>query len=234
MDYFFTSCHAAGPDICPFYAPTPDLIAANLTKLYETVQARPLPVRTPASYGLVDYTRLRTSVFSSLYSPWATYPTLANALAALAQGDGAPLFSMYDLPKFQCDCSTDSEDSRLGKDAQTTIMCNDGDPISSEFEDLEDYFEDVVKKSEWFELWADIRTRCTDYFVHGTLPPPDTICPVIGTPFFPLDKPTVSDDQQTILGDTYGSRKPALTMKEHAMYDVLKKLSTSYYIQPWH
>lgn len=161
MDYFFTSCHAAGPDICHFYASTPDLIAANLTRLYETVKARPLPVRTATSYGLVDYTRLRTTIFSSLYKPWAAYPTLATALAALAQGDGAPLFSMYDLPKFQCDCSADGENSRFGKDAQTTIMCNDGDPISSKFEDLEEYFQDVMKKSEWFELWADIRTRCT-------------------------------------------------------------------------
>ncbi|KAG5349857.1 hypothetical protein C0989_001597 [Termitomyces sp. Mn162] len=161
MDYFFTSCHAAGPDTCLFHAPTPDLIAANLTKLYDIVKVRPIPVRTSTSYGLVDYTRLRTSIFSSLYKPWVAYPALANALAALAQGDGAPLFSMYDLPKFQCDCGPDSEDSRFGKDAQTTILCNDGDPISSEFETLQEYFKNMMKESEWFEIWANIRIPCT-------------------------------------------------------------------------
>ncbi|KAG6861429.1 hypothetical protein C0995_000269 [Termitomyces sp. Mi166 len=272
MNYFFTSCHAAGPEICPFYAPTPDLIAANLTKLYESVKARPMPVRTPTSYGLVDYTRLRTSIFSSLYKPWAAYPTLANALAALARGDGAPLFSMYDLPKFQCDCGPDSEDSRLGKDASTTILCNDGDPISSKFEDLEEYFEDVMKNSEWFEIWANIRTSCTgwphepktrfrdpvtplakktaegfpgavvltqdspghcslaapsvctyahirDYFVKGALPPPNTICPVIGTPFSSLDFPVVlTDDQQAVLGNTF-------TTEDRAIYQVARKLN---------
>jgi len=92
MDAFFTYCHAAGPSNCPFYAPTPDLIAANLTALYASVRARPVPVRTAKSYGLIDYDRLRVSVFTSLYSPWATWAPLAKALADLARGDGVPLF----------------------------------------------------------------------------------------------------------------------------------------------
>ncbi|KAG6864169.1 hypothetical protein C0991_011888 [Blastosporella zonata] len=163
MDYFFTSCHAAGPDICPFYAPTPDLIAANLTNLYASVKARPVPVRTATSYGLVDYNRLRTSVFTSLYKPWAAYPALAHALAALSQGDGAPLFEMYDPPKFQCECGPESGDSEFGRDASTTILCNDGDNISGAFEDLEVYFEDFMKKSDWAEIWASIRTSCVGW-----------------------------------------------------------------------
>ncbi|KAG5716887.1 putative hydrolase [Termitomyces sp. T112] len=299
MDYFFTSCHAAGPDTCLFHAPTPDLIAANLTKLYDIVKVRPIPVRTSTSYGLVDYTRLRTSIFSSLYKPWVAYPALANALAALAQGDGAPLFSMYDLPKFQCDCGPDSEDSRFGKDAQTTILCNDGDPISSEFETLQEYFKNMMKESEWFEIWANIRIPCTawphgpktrfrgpfkantsfpilligntadpvtplwaamktakgfpgavvltqdspghcslaapsictyshirDYFVKGVLPPPGTICPVIGTPFFSPAFPAVlTDNQQTILGETSASQRQTFTREESELYKVVRKLT---------
>ncbi|KAG6848122.1 hypothetical protein H0H93_003224 [Arthromyces matolae] len=165
MNSFFTYCHAAGPYFCSFYAPTPDLIAANLTKLYESVKSRPVPVRTATSYGLVDYSRLRTSIFASLYKPWASYPALANALSALARGDGAPLFAMYDPPKFQCNCGVeDSEDdSCLPKDAQATILCNDGDPVSSQFEELEEFYADMSKKFEWYDIWAGIRTSCTGW-----------------------------------------------------------------------
>jgi hypothetical protein len=56
-----------------------------------------------------------------------------------------------------------------------------------------------------------------DYFVKGTLPPPDTICPVIGSPFpevFPAD-------DQAILQES-------LTSADQNLLDVLQKLSNSF------
>jgi hypothetical protein len=56
-----------------------------------------------------------------------------------------------------------------------------------------------------------------DYFVEGTLPPLDTTCPVIGSPFpevFPADN-------QVILQE-------GLTPADQNLLDVLQKLSKSF------
>ncbi|KAF8075851.1 hypothetical protein FPV67DRAFT_1469501 [Lyophyllum atratum] len=160
MDAFFTYCHSAGPSGCPFYAPSPDLIAANLTALYNSVSARPIPVRTANSYGIVDYSRLRTSVFVSLYSPWASWPPLAQALADLANGDGATLFSLLEKPPFECECGKRQGELPVVRDAETAIVCNDGDVVPEAFEELEKYFKDTTSKSQWAEIWGAIRTAC--------------------------------------------------------------------------
>lgn len=163
MDAFFTYCHAAGPSNCPFYAPSPDLIAANLTTLYETVRKRPIPVRTNNSYGLIDYNLLRAAVFTSLYSPWATWASLAQALAALALGDGVPLFTLLETPPFQCECGEGESEPSSVRDASTAILCNDGDPVPEAFEELEKYFKETTSKSGWAEIWGGIRASCVGW-----------------------------------------------------------------------
>lgn len=100
MQPFFDGCGAAGPYDCPFYAPTPEDISRNLTALYNAIRNKPVPVRTKESYGLVDYSRLRLAVFGSLYSPFATFPVLARALADLAAGDGRLLFEQTETLPF--------------------------------------------------------------------------------------------------------------------------------------
>ncbi|KAF5372034.1 hypothetical protein D9615_008127 [Tricholomella constricta] len=302
MDAFFTFCHAAGPFACPFYAPTPDLISANLTKLYESVTARPVPVRTATSYGLVDYNRLRVSVFISLYTPWATWSKLAGALADLARGDGAPLFSILDGAPFQCECDEGEEGFGVVRDAATAILCNDGDPVPEAFEELEKYFEETTKKSQWAEIWSGVRTSCVgwpelpktrfrgpfegntsfpllvvgntadpvtplwaakktakgfpssvvltqdspghcsisapsvctqmyirDYFVKGTLPPPGTVCSVVGTPFPGVDISYASNTEQITLGNKEVEQQVAeMSAEERVVYDAIRKLSESY------
>lgn len=66
MQFFFKTCADAGPFGCPFYAPTPEDVQRNLTKLYDSVRAKPIPVRTETSYGLLDYNHLRLTVFIRL------------------------------------------------------------------------------------------------------------------------------------------------------------------------
>ncbi|KAF8646017.1 hypothetical protein AX16_007442 [Volvariella volvacea WC 439] len=85
---FFDGCYEAGPIDCPFWAHSPEAIASNLTALYNRLRVDPVPVITPRSYGLVDYSNLRAAVFRSLYSPYVYFKSLAKALADLANGDG--------------------------------------------------------------------------------------------------------------------------------------------------
>ncbi|KAJ6611370.1 hypothetical protein B0H10DRAFT_1809745, partial [Mycena sp. CBHHK59/15] len=69
LQAFFDGCNKAGPDICPFYAPSPSEIAAKLDALTSSVKEQPLPVVTPDSHGRVDFNFLRNTIFGSLFAP---------------------------------------------------------------------------------------------------------------------------------------------------------------------
>lgn len=160
MKSFFQECVKAGPLRCPFFAPTVEDISRNLTALYNRIRDRPLPVRTASSYGLMDYTRLRYSVFVSLYQPFALFWPLAKGLADLAAGDASRLFTLLETPIFRCSCD-DTPSTNPVSDAQAAIICNDGEQVPASFSELEKYFEYMMETSEWAELWAGIRTQCT-------------------------------------------------------------------------
>jgi hypothetical protein len=161
MQTFFDQCAAVGPARCPFYAPTAEDIARNLTALYDAVRVRPVPVRTPTSYGLVDYARLRHTIFSSLYKPFATFLPLASGLADLAAGDGTRLFQLLETPPFECSCeNSPSSTTNMVKDAQIAIACNDGDSVPPSLEEFQKYFDENLQTSGWSEIWALIRAGC--------------------------------------------------------------------------
>lgn len=162
MQTFFDGCAAAGPDDCPFYAPTPEDISRNLTTLYNTIRNKPVPVRTKESYGLVDYGHLRAAVFGSLYSPFASFPALARALADLAAGDGSLLFEQTKPPPFQCSCDQGLSEMDVvdNLEPHAAIVCNDGNAIPESLEDFENYFTQLTNSSSWGELWAINRAEC--------------------------------------------------------------------------
>lgn len=160
MQSFFDGCAAAGPDDCPFHAPTPADISRNLTALYNKIRDKPVPFRTKQSYGIMDYSRLRSTIFASLYAPFAAFPTLARGLADLAAGDGGVLFGIAEAPPFQCSCDEGLPDIDVVGDAQAAILCNDGIDIPASLEDFEKYVTQLTKSSSWGELWAGIRAEC--------------------------------------------------------------------------
>ncbi|KAF9457254.1 TAP-like protein-domain-containing protein [Collybia nuda] len=183
MQSFFEGCVAAGPDDCPFYAPTAEDISRNLTNLYDAVRRKPVPVRTKLSYGLVDYNRLRTTIFTTLYKPFATFATLARGLADLAAGDGRILFELTETPPFQCACDDGLPDVGVTGEAQAAILCNDGADISDSLEDFQKYFKHLTHKSSWGELWSTIRANCIGW---PKLPKTHYRGPFIGNTSFPI------------------------------------------------
>lgn len=161
MQSFFDGCHAAGPGGCAFYADTPENISQNLTALYEAVRARPIPVKTATSYGIVDYDRLRATVFVTLYAPFALFVRLADALADLAAGDGTAIYKILETEPFQCACDPSAHRFDRVNDALSAILCNDGEQIPSSLEDAQKYFDSLYAESTWAEIWAGIRIGCS-------------------------------------------------------------------------
>ncbi|PPQ95846.1 hypothetical protein CVT26_015976 [Gymnopilus dilepis] len=164
FDTFLTGCAEAGPEGCKFWAPTPDDIRQNLTALFDSVRARPVPVRTKNNYGVLDYITLKFTVLAALYSPYANFQLLAQGLAELAAGNVADVYERATSPPFECSCgSSDEHQFENVRDGQTTISCNDGDDVPGELESAQEYFEMLTGKSNWGDVWARIRFACVGW-----------------------------------------------------------------------
>ncbi|KAF9449492.1 hypothetical protein P691DRAFT_727897 [Macrolepiota fuliginosa MF-IS2] len=174
LNQFFTTCHAAGPSSCAFWAPSPSLISANLTRIYKDLITNPIPVRSPTSYGILDYFRVRASVFSSLYSPWANWPLLAQALKDLGgpNRDPTKMWNITGSPNFKCtSCSVscndkDRREAEFGEDlqdAQTAIVCSDGLDTPVDLAAAKEYFNNFSRISDWADVWANTRVNCAGW-----------------------------------------------------------------------
>ncbi|KAF5311061.1 hypothetical protein D9619_008145 [Psilocybe cf. subviscida] len=163
MDSFYTGCAAAGPEGCAFWAPTASDIEANLTKIIHAVRSNPVPMRTKAGYGLLDYAMLRSALFTGLYSPYTSFPILAEGFAELAAGNGTKIFDRMNPEAFKCQCDTKLPDVESVPDAQSAVLCNDGDDVPDDLASAEKYFKMMMEASSWSELWTSIRLGCVNW-----------------------------------------------------------------------
>ncbi|KAJ7608506.1 TAP-like protein-domain-containing protein [Mycena polygramma] len=289
---FVDGCVAAGPRGCAFFSPTSEAILENLEKIYASLRKRPIPVWTKSSFGVVDYSRLRWTIFRSLYQPYAKFPKLAQALADLSIGDGTALFEILESPPFECECDPSAYGFESVSDGVDAVLCNDGKQISPDYEDFMAHHEKVAKLSQWADMWpprmacvawpdfpknhfrgpftantsfpillvgntADPVTPlwaakkmsqgftgsvvltqdsaghtslsapsvCTpkhvrQYFLAGTLPEPDTACPVIGS-LFPLNdhNSVAAADVQAVL---------SLSAEDRNLLDAIRELAMTF------
>ncbi|KJA18191.1 hypothetical protein HYPSUDRAFT_45508 [Hypholoma sublateritium FD-334 SS-4] len=163
MDSFYTGCAAAGPDGCPFWAPTADDIRQNLTTLSNSLRTNPIPIRTKSGYGLLDINKLQSALFTALYSPYAAFPAIAQGLAELAAGSGKLLFDRMNPPLFECACDSPELPFTSVSDSQAAVACNDGDDVPDDLQSTEAHFAMMRKASPWGEYWANIRTACVGW-----------------------------------------------------------------------
>ncbi|KAJ7751892.1 Alpha/Beta hydrolase protein [Mycena maculata] len=154
LQSFFDGCAAAGPDLCAFYEPTAAAIAARLAALTASIRAQPVPVITPTAYGIVDYSFLRSVLFTSFYVPYTLFAPVAEGLAALEGGDGSILFSISQTtPPFQCDCSNATEPFHLNNaEAVVAIQCGDAVEVTDSLDQLREFYANAARTSEFVEF----------------------------------------------------------------------------------
>ena len=170
MNSFYTGCAGAGLDGCPFWAPTADDVKRNLTNLYKKVLTQPVPVKlSNGRFGVVTHAFLKGIIFKALYSPFAKFLPLAQALADLAEGDGRAVYGLDSATPFQCDCcGKDSHQFAPVADAGTAIRCTDGDQVVGDLTEMLQYHESLLKQSEFGPLWSGLRIGCmlvTAFFI---------------------------------------------------------------------
>ncbi|KAK1231140.1 hypothetical protein PQX77_005746 [Marasmius sp. AFHP31] len=183
LQWFFKDCLNAGPKDCAFYESSTEAMSSKLNKLYGAIIQSPVPVHTNTSYGIVDYARLRGTIFRTFYQPFNNWPRLATGLTELMNGNGTMIYSMLDADRFQCSCDPLEKAFEGVEDAGTAIACNDGDVVPSDLESAQEHYANILKISEWGSLWAGIRLACASW---PRIPKTQFRGPIAGNTSFPL------------------------------------------------
>ncbi|PPQ87819.1 hypothetical protein CVT24_002750 [Panaeolus cyanescens] len=140
------------------------LNATRQGQLVVTSGHKQLPISDTTSlpWSVVDIELLQGVTFTSLYKPSAAFPLLAEAFAALAQGDGSIILSMAGgIDPLKCPAESNTEP--VG-DAQAAILCNDGAEIPGDLESTQKYAQ-MMKHlcPTWGPIWSGIRMTCIDW-----------------------------------------------------------------------
>ncbi|KAJ7262471.1 TAP-like protein-domain-containing protein [Mycena rebaudengoi] len=167
LQTFFDGCAAAGPEACAFYAPTAADIAANLTALTNALKENPIPVITNVSYGIFDFSQLRTFIFVATYTPYQRFQPLAQGLAQLAAGDAGPLYAFLgDTPPFECPNTTAPAFHPNSVEANIAIMCGDGTPVTDSVSQIRNFYAQEARLTSFADSSVSRRVSCSGWKVH--------------------------------------------------------------------
>ncbi|KAF4470926.1 alpha beta hydrolase fold family [Fusarium albosuccineum] len=166
FDAFDKACHKVGPEVCAFYANTPEAIQQRRANLLDNLKASPVLVPAwsqstgPELPELITYSHVQRLTKGCIYSPLTKFPRLARVYAGLEKGDGGPFYEMLlesgngglesakmcslgDTP------ATMPLETSMELDAFPAIMCLDSAAVTDSPEDLEKYLEKIKRLSRW-------------------------------------------------------------------------------------
>lgn len=161
MEAFYTLCHKAGPQQCAFYGSSPENIQERHLAILESLRVQPVLYMPPPTDAfdatlpeIVTYSKLRQLAATSLYRPNFYFTHLAEILAGLEQGDGAPYYNFvtrHGTP-FPNMCSIEGppptepltgDEPEGNDDAFPTILCADGKPLDKDPREFQAYVDEM-------------------------------------------------------------------------------------------
>ncbi|KAF7336666.1 AB hydrolase-1 domain-containing protein [Mycena venus] len=166
LQTFVDGCAAAGPDACAFHASSSAEVAAKLDALSAAIKAQPVPVITPVSYGIVDYTFLRNFIFQALYSPYDTFVGLAQSLADLARGNATTMYAATEVPPFECQCNSTTPFHENEYEAAIAVACGDALPENDTVAQLQAFYASEATVSSFADMWGNWRIVCSGWKLH--------------------------------------------------------------------
>lgn len=146
-------CHAAGPDRCSLWGPTPDNITARIDAIIQNMISHPIPVSGITNQtlpGLVTYSDVKSLIVYGIYEPLIYFPIMADVFAQLERGNASALVGMSEK------LYLDPNDG----DGGVIIRCADSyrDNKLTTTEDWKDYIDFTVSSSKYigdiFPIWA--------------------------------------------------------------------------------
>ncbi|KAF9031846.1 alpha/beta-hydrolase [Hymenopellis radicata] len=186
LQAFFDGCYAAGPTRCAFYADSASQIQANLQSLYDSVLASPIPVYDASSgtYAILDFTLLKSVIFTSLYTPYLYFPLIAQGLAELQAGNVSTFSKLLAGGAAAYECNTGNNPPYPNsQEAFTAINCGDAVEVGGSAADLTTYWDSFKDKSSFADSWMYQRVGCVGWKVYreGRF-----LGPISGNTSFPL------------------------------------------------
>ncbi|KAJ6473851.1 TAP-like protein-domain-containing protein [Mycena sanguinolenta] len=166
MQAFFDGCYEAGPDNCAFYAPSSSEITAKLDALTSSIKEEPILVVTPDAHLVVDFTFLRNVIWAALFAPYDPaigFVPLAQALTALAEGNATVLYDLLPVPTFECPTSPPPPFHLNNFESYTAIACGDSISVNDTVAQLEEYYLNAAKVSQFADLVSFVRVVCAGY-----------------------------------------------------------------------
>lgn len=141
MEKFSTLCHSAGPDNCSFWGPTPDNITARMDNIIHQLQNHPVPISGAQSQHIptmVTYSDLKALFLTTVYTPIASFPVMADVLHQIEHGNVSALAGAF-------------ESSIVTLDANHIISCADASRTNSltTIEEFKSFVEYTVRKSKY-------------------------------------------------------------------------------------
>lgn len=163
VEAFYNLCYKVGPLKCAFHGPSPDDIRQRHHAILDQLRVQPTIYMPSDGTGcvlpeIITYSKIRKLTSTSLYRPNYYFPYLAEILAGLEKGDGAPYYAFitrYGLP-FLDVCSVEqipptqpvNGDTEGSEDAFPLILCADGEPLPEDPRDFEDYAGEIQRVSQ--------------------------------------------------------------------------------------
>lgn len=159
----YESCVKAGPEGCPLYENSTSLIAERVNKLIHKLNLSPLSFRNnqTGEYGVIRGSEVKMGLFVTLYTIYAHGKPFVDAIVALEGGDPQPFFdsdfSRRSLARKALKCSCPSPPFMRSSDmihkVFEAVACGEGDIVDKNTEELETYFRDMAKTSQFSYLW---------------------------------------------------------------------------------
>jgi pimeloyl-ACP methyl ester carboxylesterase len=133
----FTTCFAAGKGKCPLFRSSgPEAIEEDVMSILDELKANPLPIWEEGMKHpvILTYENVIETIFTATYKPYANFPLLAEALAAMKDPDNLNISSVrYLIPDQGIRCSDKSctsvdcagEDGAWYHEPNVAVSCSD-------------------------------------------------------------------------------------------------------------
>lgn len=177
MNAFYDFCHLAGSSGCKFYAETPDAIKTRLDRLLASIKKSPVIVPAEKSASnrpeIVSFSSVRRLISKSLYRPIQIFPSLAESLASLEDGDGVPFIKTQGVSKDPITCGNGSElQAEMSDgtgDAFPAIMCSEASPLLDTPDEFQKYVDTLTDLSPAVGaiMAQDFRLQCAGWTVRA-------------------------------------------------------------------
>ncbi|KAL5524558.1 hypothetical protein ACEPAF_9698 [Sanghuangporus sanghuang] len=175
----YQSCVNAGPSRCPIYEKSASLVQARVDRLLHRLKSEPIAFYSNSTdlaggYEVVDYALVKIYMFLVLYNTHRSGLYLANALAALEQGDPSGFYLASPRKELeqllQCSCPAPGENpARFQGGSEITLSIGCGDILEKRDEELDDIrraYEEMSGVSGFADVWK-IRVLCSGWKLAG-------------------------------------------------------------------